>query len=159
MISNPLEYGSASPPSRRKWIILLSLSALIVLAWIIVSNFQKTTRWEMDAITGSRRTYTVWNFGIKTIDEVQISPLELRLKKMRIQPTPIWRAITVEYQHGLRKAIGCGSSPPIGHCQPDIQACLNALTDADLLGLVAMMQTGSDKQQEDFLRALVQRFH
>jgi hypothetical protein len=146
--SNLLSYGLVERPHRRKWVIRFAICVGGISALYAAACVKVTTRREMDQITGSTREQTLWNFGFKTVSDVQVSPLEVRLKKMGIQSAANWQWYGTTEWSMLGSTRACGSVPAIYRLLSLMQVVVDASTDSEIRDLVRVLQSGTDAQQK-----------
>jgi hypothetical protein len=121
--------------------------SLLVVAALRVEVRQVESR--MDAVTGSMTWKTVWLFGITSGPHVDVSPLEMRLKRSGIPWTASWRLLhnTHESLIGGATCYECGSALAIYRLGPVLTQFAAASSDAELREFVRIMQSGTEAEQ------------
>jgi hypothetical protein len=115
----------------------------------------------MDAITGSVQHQTFWPRRMTFGPVFTPSPLELRLKKMGVTWTPAWTFVCGPERtiFGSTVVSVCGSTPPIGGMcgNTGLQMYVDNASDAEVLELVHILQTGTDAQQKAAMEVAFRR--
>jgi hypothetical protein len=157
MKSGPLAY---SPPNEaRRRIPLKPLAIIAAIAVVLYCARFITVRktLQMDGVTGSTQSQTVWPLGIPFGPRLDPSPLELRLGRMGASWNRSWFGLRdTEYTiWGSNR--GCSTSPPIYQLRPVMKQFVDASTDDELRDFVAVMQTGAGAQQAAAIDAAAQK--
>ena len=154
MTTAPIDYA----PRRRTWrrwrrgvIIAAGLLFLLSLPGLPVRRVES----RIDAVTGTMTWTTRWPFGLTTGPRVDVSPLELRLKRSRIQSTPAWRTLHITHRNLIGRATcyECSSAPAIYRLRPVLEEFAAAATDVELTDFVRVMQSGTEEEQEAAVEA------
>lgn len=146
---------------RRRWwrraiiALVIVFTAVLLLPPITVRQVES----RMDPVTGSMTRKTVWLFGITSGPQVDVSPLETRLKASGIEWTRSWR-----FLHGTHRNIfggatlhKCGVPPPIYELRPVLTEFAAASTDEELRQFASLMQFGTAAEQKAAIDAAVEK--
>ena len=162
MKSTPLDYLSRNTPrTRRRWpwrAIGVGVAVLLVaVAALLVTIRQDES--QMDAVTGSMTSKTIWLFGITTGPHMEVSPLEMRLKASGIAWTPSWQLLNNMHLNifGGATIRECASAPAIYHLRPGLKEFAAGSTDAELREFVRIMQTGTDDERKAAVEAAAEK--
>jgi hypothetical protein len=142
--------SSMNSRQRRRWPLRLFfglLAGVPLLASPFVSV--RETRNRMDAVTGSMEWQTVWLSHLTSGPTIDVSPLELRMKKVGVSWTRDWRFLsnTPRTIFGTPTCHECGSAPPISQIQPVLKGFVDTSSDDEILTFVRIMQSGTEAQQ------------
>lgn len=158
MHSTTLNYAASGAPKLwRRWSwrtpSVVAAVLLLVVAASTITVRQVESR--MDAVTGSMTWKTVWLFGISSGPRVDVSPLEVRLKRSGIPWTPSWRLLHITHWSLLGvRMYECGSTPPIYQLpRPVLEQFTAASTDAELREFVRVMQSGTEEEPREAVEA------
>ena len=160
MTAPTLDYGRPARWQRDRWWLKYAAGAAALLLVASVSLTSKSVVTQIDSVTGTTQTSTRWPLGVTTGPRVSPTPLEARLTAAGIMWTPTWqffgeRGVTL---YGRTFRYGCGRTPAAYTLgvfrRPEYW---ETMTDADLRGLVLVLQTGTEDQQRAAVAAVEEK--
>jgi len=139
--------------------VLLIAAAIFAVLSVPVTPVAQT-RSRIDAITGTMEWQTTWPFGLTRGPALDVSPLELRLKKMGTPYARDWRFLHNTHRTVFGRAMGyeCGSAPPIYSLRPVLQDFANVSSDEQVRELVRVLTTGTEAEQRAAVDRELNRF-
>ncbi|MGH7179681.1 MAG: hypothetical protein ACREJC_20060 [Tepidisphaeraceae bacterium] len=129
------------------------VAALALLAVILVpSRVRQDLGW-IDAVSGSRKTQTVWRFGLSSKPVIVESPLAARFKTLDLKWEPAWRNVQGTHRNIFGRSVGSehGVAPVIYDLawNPDLQRTfLAASSDDDVRAFFGLMTSGTEAEQK-----------
>lgn len=156
MTTSPIDYQPSSHRRPRRIIARFVLAPLVAFGLVSLPLTPVTqTRSRVDAVTGSMEWQTTWPLGLTRGPTLDVSPLELRLKKMGTPWTRDWRFLHNTHRTVFGKAIcyECGMAPPIYSFRPAIQYFVDASSDAQIKEFVRVMTIGTEAEQSAAVEA------
>lgn len=125
-------------------------TATLLLGIVSLTVPVRQVETRMDAVSGSMSSKTVWLFGVTSSPRVEISPLEIRLKKSGIEWTPSWQFLHNTHTNifGSATCRECGSTPLIYELRSVQPEFATAATDSQLNEFVRVMKSGTDDEQK-----------
>ena len=160
MESQPIEYGHVERPSFRRVSLCVAIGVLVALALFVLPSIEVATTWHrVDAVTGSTMVQTDWPLGFSGRARVTPSPLERRLRSMGLEWKRDWRPVGCVGSSVLGNTVsrGCGPAPAIYQLGPAQVQYAETASDKDVLGLVSVLQSGTDAQQRTALDDAVEK--
>ena len=154
MESQPIEYGRVERPSGRRVSFGVAIGALVALTLFVLPSIEVATTWHrVDAVTGSTMVQTDWPLGFSGRARVTPSALERRLRSMGLEWKRDWRPVGCVGSSVLGNTVsrGSGPAPAISQLAPAQVQYAAAASDQDVLGLVSVLQSGTDAQQRTAL--------
>jgi len=153
--------SSEARQSRSRWrrraliTLVIIFAAVLLLPPITVRQVES----RIDPVTGSMTLKTVWLFGITSGPQLDISPLETRLKTSGIEWTRSWRFRHKTHRNifGRATCYECGLAPPIYRLRPVLVEFAAASTDEELRQFVSVMQSGDAAEQNAAIDAAVEK--
>ena len=124
------------------WLLLFTVIAIIAFA--VSPQFRLGGETLIDPVTGSIQKRSVWPFGVTTVLQTDVSPLEKRVINSRIPWTRHWQFLCDQ----VNGAIGDGPMPPIGWMDSFQQDFVNSSSDSEVQQFVQIMQTGTPAAQQ-----------
>ncbi|MBI1370744.1 MAG: hypothetical protein GC162_19065 [Planctomycetes bacterium] len=115
---------------------------------------------EIDPVTGSMRRQTTWLGFLSTGPQIEVSPLETRLRESGIAWTPSWRFMYCTTDDVMGRKYACRSAPPIytlASNRPAMHDFVRNSTDDDLRQFVVTMQSGDRPAQHVAIDAAFQK--
>ena len=143
----PLANGRAGRLSLIEMAVLTVFGAALVLSLPFLRFRQTRTR--VDAISGSMERQTTWPFGLTSEPVVIASPLELRLKKIGVQWSRDWQALSVTDYSILGNVLvrGCSQAPVIYGLRVVLPQFVATSNDDEIRNFVHVMQSGTEAER------------
>ena len=134
-----------------KWKLNLVLVFLLFLGFFVLPfvTVRHESLW-LDEVTGSSKRQSTWPFGLKSTPVITPSPLQTRLQSIGALPPPKWKHLTTGGRSifGTGTYAACSSAPEILKFAGTQQDYLDVATDAEVLALIAVLQTGTANAKE-----------
>jgi hypothetical protein len=151
---------SEAQESRSRWrraliTLVIIFAAVLLLPPITVRQVES----RMDPVTGSMTLKTVWLFGITSGPQLDVSPLETRLKTSGIEWMRSWQFLHNTHRNifGRATRYECGIPPLIYELRPVLAEFAAASTDEELRQFTSLMQSGTDAEQKAAIDAAVEK--